>query len=141
PWPPPKKEVTPPPVQVAPPPPPPPAAATSAAAAPTAPVAAEQSGPLKRRRRRAKAWFEEIFDEDYLRTLPFMTPRQTHREADFIESALELPKGAQLIDLGCGYGRHALELAARGYGVVGLDLSLPLLIRAADATQRRGLNG
>jgi len=105
-----------------------------------APIANEQSGPLRKRKRRAKAWFEEIFDEDYLRTLPFMTPRQTHREADFIESALELPKSANLLDLGCGYGRHALELAARGYQVVGLDLSLPLLIRAADEAQRRGLN-
>jgi SAM-dependent methyltransferase len=150
--PPPKKEVTPSPVMSSAPPPapataappPPPASAPAspvmASAPPPTPVAQEQSGPIKRRKRRAKAWFEEIFDEDYLRTLPFMTPRQTHREADFIESALELPKGAQLLDLGCGYGRHALELAARGYQVVGLDLSLPLLIRAADEAQRRALN-
>jgi SAM-dependent methyltransferase len=33
-----------------------------------------------------------------------------------------------------------MELAARGYHVVGLDLSLPLLIRGADEAQRRGLN-
>jgi SAM-dependent methyltransferase len=46
----------------------------------------------------------------------------------------------QVLDLGCGYGRHAMELAARGHHVVGLDLSLPLLIRGADEAQRRGLN-
>jgi SAM-dependent methyltransferase len=41
--------------------------------------------------------------------------------------------------VGCGYGRHAMELAARGYHVVALDSSLPLLLRGADEAQRRGL--
>jgi SAM-dependent methyltransferase len=121
-------------------PPPAPAAAASAGQAAGAAAETAEGEQPRRRRRRVKAWFEEIFDEDYLRTLPFMTPRQTHREADFIEASLGVPKGGALLDLGCGYGRHALELAARGYQVVGLDLSLPLLIRAADEAQRRGLN-
>ena len=42
-----------------------------------------------RRPKRSKPWFEEIFDEDYLRTLPFMTPEQTMREVAFIEASLE----------------------------------------------------
>jgi SAM-dependent methyltransferase len=93
-----------------------------------------------RRRGRARAWYEEVFDEDYLRTLPFLTPRRTLREVEFIEAALALPPQASLLDLGCGYGRHVVEFAARGYSVVGLDLSLPLLIRAADEAERRGLS-
>jgi SAM-dependent methyltransferase len=112
----------------------------------------------RKRKRRVKQWFEEIFDEDYLRTLPFMTPRQTQREAEFIlssilsqdvsksgqggaaaPSAAAGPSPQRVLDLGCGYGRHALELAARGHKLTGLDLSLPLLIRAADEAQRRGL--
>jgi SAM-dependent methyltransferase len=91
------------------------------------------------RRRRAKPWFEEIFDEDYLRTLPFLTPQATQSEAQFVIDALGLQPGAQVLDLGCGYGRHAMELAARGFHVVGLDASLPLLLRGADEAQRRGL--
>ncbi len=101
-------------------------------------VAAANHG--KSRRRRGKPWFEEIFDEDYLRTLPFLTPQATQAEAQFVEEALGVDPGSQVLDVGCGYGRHAMELAARGYHVVALDASLPLLLRGADEAQRRGLD-
>jgi SAM-dependent methyltransferase len=128
---------TPPPPPKAPPPAPgkKPAATTSAAA-----VAHAAKSPADRRAKRGKPWFEEIFDEDYLRTLPFLTPQATQAEAQFVIDALSVQPGAQLLDLGCGYGRHAMELAARGFHMVGLDLSLPLLLRGADEAQRRGLS-
>ena len=112
-----------------------------AAAAPAAAVAPAADATLRpRRKRRTKQWFEEIFDDDYLRTLPFLTPRQTEREAQFVHESLQIPAGGALLDLACGYGRHAMEVAAKGYKVTGLDLSLPLLIRAADAARRVGVN-
>lgn len=92
-----------------------------------------------RRPKRSKPWFEEVFDESYLRTLPFMTAEQTLQEVDFIESSLGLPRGSEVLDVGCGYGRHAIELVQRGLSVTGVDLSLPLLIRAADESQRRSV--
>jgi SAM-dependent methyltransferase len=152
---------TPPPVRsespaVTPPPVPPEVAATRPSLAPPAPTIAaalfdESQTPaatgdhipeaLARRslQKRSKPWYEEIFDEDYLRTLPFTTPAQTQREVDFIREALSPPKGGEILDIACGYGRHALELAQQGFRMTGLDLSLPLLIRAADDAQRRGL--
>lgn len=114
---------------------PPPAPAKPAAAKPPAVAAA-----APRRGPKGKPWFEEIFDENYLRTLPFLTPHATEAESDFVLAALGLEPGAQILDVGCGYGRHSMELAARGYHVVGLDTSLPLLLRGADEAQRRGLN-
>jgi SAM-dependent methyltransferase len=87
----------------------------------------------------SKPWYEEVFDEDYLRTLPFMTPEQTAREVKFIRDVLSPPVGGEVLDVGCGYGRHTLGLAQQGLRLTGLDLSLPLLIRAADDAQRRGL--
>jgi SAM-dependent methyltransferase len=92
------------------------------------------------RRKRLKPWFEEVFDEDYLRTLPFMTAEQTLREVSFIRDGLDPPADGELLDVACGYGRHAIELSQRGLKVTGIDLSLPLLIRAADESQRRGLS-
>jgi SAM-dependent methyltransferase len=89
--------------------------------------------------KRGKPWYEEVFDEDFLRTLPFMTPEQTAREVKFIREVLSPPKGSDVLDIGCGYGRHALELAQQGLRLTGLDLSLPMLIKAADSAQRRGL--
>jgi SAM-dependent methyltransferase len=101
------------------------------------PAAAGELRP--RKKRRTKQWFEEIFDDDYLRTLPYLTARQTEREAAFVAESLGVSPGSALLDLGCGYGRHAMELAGKGYTVTGLDLSLPLLIRAADAARRSAL--
>lgn len=94
----------------------------------------------RRKRRRGKPWFEEIFDEDYLRTLPYLTPRQTEQDVNFLIEALQIQPGQRVLDVGCGYGRHSMDLASRGYRSVGLDLSLPLLIRAADAARRVGVN-
>jgi SAM-dependent methyltransferase len=110
---------------------------------PPAPKSADSTpstNTSKGRTRKGKSWFEEIFDEDYLRTLPFLTPQATQAEALFVAEALGVEPGARLLDVGCGYGRHAMELAARGYQIVALDLSLPLLLRGADEAQRRGLN-
>lgn len=106
---------------------------------PPAPASAEP--PMRRRSKgKGKPWFEEVFDENYLRTLPFLTPQATEAEADFVIDSLALEAGAQILDVGCGYGRHSMELAARGFHMVGLDLSLPLLLRGADEAQRRGLD-
>lgn len=98
------------------------------------------SGEDRRKRRRGKPWFEEIFDEDYLRTLPYLTPRQTEQDVNFLIEVLQIQPGQRVLDVGCGYGRHSMDLASRGYRSVGLDLSLPLLIRAADAARRVGVN-
>jgi len=114
----------------------PPALPKATAAAAHAAAAVADPKPKKRK---ARAWFEEIFDDDYLRTLPFLTPQATQREAAFLIEGLGMRPGQQVLDVGCGYGRHAMELAARGLHVVALDLSLPLLLRGADEAQRRGL--
>ena len=118
---------------------PPPAPKTAHAVAAAAAAAAADPAQARPRKRRGKPWFEEIFDEDYLRTLPFLTPQATQMEALFVMDSLQVTPGSQVLDVGCGYGRHAMELAARGYHVVGLDSSLPLLLRGADEAQRRGL--
>lgn len=78
-----------------------------------------------------KPWWEELFDQDYLRTVRRLTDRQLLAEVAFIEERLGLQNGAEILDLGCGTGRHANALVQRGYQVVGLDLS-PTMIAAAS---------
>lgn len=85
-------------------------------------------------------WFKKVFDEEYLRSIPDGIAEITRRESDFIEESLRLKKNSRILDLACGFGRHSIELAQRGYQMVGLDLSMPLLQRAVDAAQQRSLN-
>ena len=121
-------------------PPPPVEEAAHGPLLPGLPILPEALSQRPRRPKRSKPWFEEVFDEDYLRTLPFMRADQTLREVEFISNALTAAPGSEILDVGCGYGRHAIELVQRGFNVTGLDLSLPLLIRAADEAQRRSLS-
>jgi SAM-dependent methyltransferase len=45
----------------------------------------------------------------------------TEAEVDFMEDACQLQEGSRVLDLMCGYGRHALELGRRGYKVTAVD--------------------
>jgi SAM-dependent methyltransferase len=98
---------------------------------------APQSGEAATRRK-GRLWWEDFFNDDYLRTLEKVTDDQIMREVDFIEESLGIERGGAVLDLGCGTGRHAVELACRGYEVVGFDLSLAMLARAGDEAQDRG---
>src|SRR5499426_1351616 len=88
--------------------------------------------------RRSAEWFTRFFDGDYVAELSEQKPpRQTRREVDFLLRSLRLPRGARILDVACGYGRHAAELSRRGFHVVGLDLSRPML----DEARRRFREG
>jgi len=53
-----------------------------------------------------------------------------HGEADLIESLLRQAGGSRVLDAGCGTGRVAIELAVRGFSVVGVDLDEDMLATA-----------
>jgi ubiquinone/menaquinone biosynthesis C-methylase UbiE len=89
-------------------------------------------------RRRVRAPWEEIFSDDFVRAFPRLTPQQVAMEATFVEESLGVQKGGVILDLACGAGQHAVELASRGYNIVGYDLSLTMLALAADEAQERG---
>jgi SAM-dependent methyltransferase len=89
-------------------------------------------------RRKARPWWEELFNDDYIRTMSKITDKQIGVECTFIEESLNVAQGAMMLDLACGTGRHAIELTKRGYQVVGYDLSLAMLARAADEAEDRG---
>lgn len=58
----------------------------------------------------------------------------TGREVDRLIKMLKLKGPRRMLDLACGNGRHALELARRGHQVVGVELSADLLdVARADA--------
>jgi len=64
----------------------------------------------------------------------------TVAEVDFLLDVLALPAGARILDVGCGTGRHAIELAARGYHVTGIDLSSGMLLQAITKARAVGVD-
>ena len=88
-------------------------------------------------------WWKTLFDEVYLVTdAPFVcNPALTKREVDVIEAILPLHPSARILDLCGGQGRHALELARRGYQhLTVLDYSDFLLARGRWEATAAGLS-
>jgi 2-polyprenyl-3-methyl-5-hydroxy-6-metoxy-1,4-benzoquinol methylase len=77
-----------------------------------------------------KQWYEELFANyaDSYEREPFV--KGTKGEVDFFEREIKFNKKLAILDIGCGTGRHAIELARRGYCVTAIDLSAAQLARA-----------
>jgi 2-polyprenyl-3-methyl-5-hydroxy-6-metoxy-1,4-benzoquinol methylase len=87
-----------------------------------------------------KQWYETLFD-NYAHTYDHETfTKGTVQEVDFIEQEIGFDKKKQIIDIGCGTGRHSIELAKRGYSVTGIDLSESQLKRAREKAAEAGVD-
>jgi 2-polyprenyl-3-methyl-5-hydroxy-6-metoxy-1,4-benzoquinol methylase len=87
-----------------------------------------------------KQWYEELFENTAMSydNEPFV--KGTDGEVDFIENELAFDKSATVLDIGCGTGRHAIELARRGYSVTAVDLSASQLDRARVKAAAANIN-
>jgi len=87
-----------------------------------------------------KQWYESLF-ENYARTYDSEIFTQgTIGECDFIEREIGYNKSIRILDIGCGTGRHSIELSKRGYTITGIDLSDSQLARAREKAEKQGLN-
>jgi 2-polyprenyl-3-methyl-5-hydroxy-6-metoxy-1,4-benzoquinol methylase len=87
-----------------------------------------------------KQWYEELFT-DYAKSYDKESfTKGTVGEVDFIEQEIGCDKAKTILDIGCGTGRHAIELAKRGYKVTGIDLSESQLQRAREKAKIEGVN-
>lgn len=87
-------------------------------------------------------WWQNIFDEVYLETdaRSVLDAELTCREVDGLLKALNLKPEETILDLCGGHGRHALELARRGFaGLLVLDFSQPLLSLGQAQARQEGL--
>jgi len=87
----------------------------------------------------SKPWYLELYRHfpDYDQEL---YTQGTQGEVDFIEEEIGHDRSKTILDVGCGTGRHALELGRRGYKVVGFDLSKSLLERGREMAQAERLD-
>lgn len=66
--------------------------------------------------------------------------QHTEREVDFFLGLYPITPGSRILDVGCGTGRHAVELAKRGYRVTGLDISEGMLQVARRKAEAAGVS-
>ncbi len=87
------------------------------------------------------AWYEQWFSRD---EYEIVYSERNEEEAislvDLIERTVKPTEGSDILDVGCGQGRHAIEFAKRGYNVTGLDLSERSLEIAREKAAEKNLD-
>jgi len=85
-------------------------------------------------------------NEEFFRTFwPAVGPAitgavgDTRGEVTSLLRWLRLRRGARILDVPCGFGRHAVELARRGFRVTGVDISPELVAQARQAAAAKGV--
>ncbi|MCG2713021.1 MAG: class I SAM-dependent methyltransferase [Candidatus Omnitrophica bacterium] len=86
-----------------------------------------------------KQWYEALFENYAHKYDKECFVQGTVGECDFIEQEVNSGKSLKIIDIGCGTGRHAIELTKRGYNVTGVDLSESQLEYAKEKAKDAGV--
>jgi len=84
--------------------------------------------------------WQEFFDSHapYYDQNPFT--QNTVAEVDFFLQIFPMLAGSSILDMGCGTGRHAIELAKRGFSVTGVDISEGMLTEARRKAEETGVS-
>lgn len=82
-----------------------------------------------------KQWYEKLFENYGEQYDDEIFTQGTVGECDFIEKELNYNKSLKIIDIGCGTGRHSIELTKRGYQITGIDLSESQLKKAREKAE------
>lgn len=81
-------------------------------------------------------WYRKIWTLDIL---SMSWVEQTAAEIAFLTGILQFSGGETILDLACGPGRHALDLARRGFTVTGVDITPAYIDYANEIAQKEGL--
>lgn len=85
-------------------------------------------------------WFEEWFDSPLYEKLYANRDEQEASElVNLLVENLELNKCSDILDLGCGRGRHSISLNKKGYNVTGIDLSPQAIETAIEKAESQNL--
>lgn len=87
-----------------------------------------------------KQWYEMLFENYGQKYDSESFTQGTIGECDFIEREIGYNKSIRILDIGCGTGRHSIELSKRGYTITGIDLSDSQLARAREKAEKQGVN-
>lgn len=83
-----------------------------------------------------KDWYRNNWTMD-IRNMSWV--EDTNRQVDFLVDQLQLHGTEKILDLACGFGRHSLELARRGYDVTGIDITPAYIAYANEQAEKENL--
>ena len=106
----------------------------------TGPDAANRTGIGAENTTGRKQWYESLFENYGKKYDSENFTSGTIGECDFLEKEIGYDRTKQILDVGCGTGRHAIELTKRGYNVTGIDLSETQLQRAHEKAEAESLD-
>ncbi len=88
------------------------------------------------------SWWTTFFSGPYqhLQRDEAENSERTSSEVGRMVERLSLGPGARVLDAPCGFGRHALELARRGFTVTGVDLNDEAVATARSRADAAGLS-
>ena len=87
------------------------------------------------------SWFEEWFDSPlYEKLYSNRDEKDAASLAELIEEVIPVSDYRNILDLGCGRGRHSITLAQRGYQVTGIDLSKKAIQKAKRIARQKNLD-
>lgn len=86
-------------------------------------------------------WYEDFFQgincELWEKAIPVEVTKQ---EVEFLLSEFNLQQGQHILDIPCGFGRHSIELAKRGFNVTGIDISATFIQGLNEKINSESLN-
>ncbi len=83
-----------------------------------------------------KDWYKNIWTLD-IKSGTWV--EDTENQVAFIIKTLGLHGSERILDLACGFGRHSLSLARKGYEVVGVDITKAYIDDACETAKKEGL--
>ncbi len=85
-------------------------------------------------------WYKEFFEEMGIEYEEYPFTKNTENEVKWrIKGYLKDPK-MNILDVGCGTGRHAISLATKGYeNITAIDLSRSMINAAKEAAKRKNV--
>lgn len=81
-------------------------------------------------------WYRDAFKLD-MKDMGWT--QHTVHEVEFLATVVPMDRPLRILDLGCGFGRHAIELGLRGHTVVGVDINPELTAYAREWARDTGL--
>jgi SAM-dependent methyltransferase len=86
-------------------------------------------------------WWENFFHGVALDFWRAAIPAElTLAESDFLSKQLQLTNSAKVLDVPCGNGRIAIELARRGFALTGVDIATEFMAEAKSSSIQAGVN-